>query len=73
MNVPEAIIMEICNARYDAGTLTERLTWLRAKLDSLDEYDREYPLVKARFDLAQAQLLSTWETLKKLYKEMYGD
>lgn len=73
MQVAESLIMELCNARHDVGMLTERLLWLQAKLDGLDEHDRERELVQCRVELTQAQLGSTWETLKKLYKEMYGE
>lgn len=72
MEIPESLLMELCNAREDVGTLTERLVWIQSQLDTYEEYERGYPLMKARLEIVEAQLASSRETLKKLYKEIYG-
>ena len=71
MQVAESLIMELCNAQRDIGMLDERMTWLQAKLDGLDQHDRERDFVQCRLELAQAQRNSVQATLSKLYKEMY--
>ena len=65
--------MEVCNARYDMGVLTERFTWLTAKLEGLRPGDREREFVMARIDIVNAQLDAIRANLSKLYKEMYDD
>ena len=65
--------MEVCNARYDMGVLTERLTWLTAKLEGLKEGDREHAFVTARIGIVNSQLDALRGYLSKLYKEMYDD
>ncbi len=69
MNVPESLIMELCNCQRTIGQLEERYTWLSAALEqSQGRWVERHAL---RLEICQSDLHLARERTAKLMREMH--